>query len=176
VFIWNPKAKNGLKEEIGTHESGVKCVKWSENRQCLITGSWDKTIKFWDVNSNKCIDSFNFDYKVICMDVKKDILVVGTSDNEVTTFDLNKLSTPLQIQASSQKSQIRCIGIFGDKNGYVVGSTDGKCKVRYFDDISCNYNLDCHIEGNSHYPVNCIDFSDLYGTFATCGGSNLFNF
>jgi mRNA export factor len=151
----------------------VKCVKWSQNKQCLITGSWDNTIKFWDVKSNKCIDTYKLKDKVVCMDVKNDYLVVGTFDKQLTTFDLNNPSKP--IQSSSIKSPLRCISIFEDNNGYVVGSTNGKCSVKYFDDSSLDYNFNCHVQGNSFYPVNGIDFNKKHGTFVTCGGSNLFN-
>jgi mRNA export factor len=145
-------------------------VKWSEQNQMLITGSWDNTIKFWDVKSNKCSETYKFDDKVICMDVKYDYLVVGTADRKFTTFDLHQTSKPTYIQETPLKFQTRCVSIFSDGDGYIAGSIEGRCAVQYFMETSSNFAFKCHRQGNAIYPVNSIDVNDKYGTFATGGG------
>jgi WD40 repeat protein len=159
VFMWNATGNQGQKVEIGAHESAVKCVKWSNTTQSLFTGSWDKTIKIWDTKSNKCIESFKFNDKVVCMDIKNDYLVVGTADKQITTFSLTKgISKPLFIEKSPLNMQTRCISIFKDEEGYIAGSIEGKCAVQYFEQKEKNYCFKCHREGNSIFPVNIIDF------------------
>jgi mRNA export factor len=150
-------------------------VKWSHNNRCLISGSWDNTIKFWDVKSNKCIHTYKLDDKVVCMDVKNDFMVVATADKMFTTFDLNNPSKPLYTQISPLRYQTRCISIFsGFQEGFVAGSTEGRCAVQYFQDTSRNFCFKCHRQGNSIFPVNSIDFNEKYGTFVTGGGGKSF--
>ena len=33
--------------QIGQHAAPVKCAFWNSGINCLVTGSWDKTVKFW---------------------------------------------------------------------------------------------------------------------------------
>jgi mRNA export factor len=173
VFMWNVNGKEGQKVEIGTHDSAVKCLKWSTSTNCLITGSWDKTINMWDVKTNKCIFNYKFNDKVVCMDVKNDHLVVGTANKQIAIFDLSKgISKPLEMENSPLRMQTRCISIFADLSGYIVGSIEGRCGVQYFKEKQKNFCFISHREGKSIFPVNSIDFHPK-NILVTAGGGKI---
>ena len=69
--------------------------------------------------------------------------------------------------------QTRCISIFTDLEGYVMGSIEGRCAVQYFADCTKNFCFKCHRIGDDIYPVNAIDFSPVYNTFATVAAGGL---
>jgi len=43
---------------LGTHEKAVRRVSYSASEGILVSGSWDKTIKLWDIKGDRyCISS-----------------------------------------------------------------------------------------------------------------------
>ena len=45
---------NGKYTTLGKHKASVQCVEYSRNYNILVSGSWDKSMKFWDIrNSNR---------------------------------------------------------------------------------------------------------------------------
>lgn len=49
----------GQSSQIAAHDEPIRCIRWLEvNGQGLVaTGSWDKTIKYWDVRSQNPVAS-----------------------------------------------------------------------------------------------------------------------
>ena len=170
LYNWNPS--NGDLENFGKHESGVKCVKWLPNQSSLLTGSWDKTCKIWDVKQGKSVQEIDAKGKVFCLDSKGDKLVIGNSNQQIVIHDLRYLKDPI-IEMSQLRLQTRCISIFTDLEGYVIGSIEGRCSVQYFADYTKNFCFKCHRIGDDIYPVNAIDFSPVYNTFATVAAGGL---
>ena len=86
-----------------------------------------------------------------------------------------------ETRESSLKFQTRCIRCFPNKQGFVLGSIEGRVAVEYFDmsaDVQRKkYAFKCHRakdrDGTTEniYPVNAIAFHNVYNTFAT-GGSD----
>jgi mRNA export factor len=65
--------------------------------QCLVTGSWDKTVKFWDGRSPNPVHSAMLPERVFCMDVKYPLCVVGTADRNIVIYDLRKPSQEFKV-------------------------------------------------------------------------------
>ncbi|EGC32034.1 WD40 repeat-containing protein [Dictyostelium purpureum] len=171
---------SGVEKEIGTHKKGVKSIVYNITTQQLYSGSWDQHLKVWDTRSDTPeISSHNLESKVYTMDCSSisNMLVVGTADKYITIFDIRKMDMPLQKRESSIKYQTRCIRCFTDGKGYALASVEGRIAMEYFDPSpaaqSKKYAFKCHRpnEGGVDvvYPVNCIAFNPIYGTFATGG-------
>ena len=56
---------------VAMHESPIKSVHWIEGKSysCLMTGSWDKTLKFWDTRSYTPQLSIQLPERCYCIDV-----------------------------------------------------------------------------------------------------------
>ena len=72
--------------------------------------------------------------------------------------------------------QIRTIGNFTTKNGFAVGSVEGRCAIQYVEekDSTRNFSFKCHRVDNDVYAVNSISFHPVYGSFSTAGSDGTF--
>jgi cell cycle arrest protein BUB3 len=168
---------------IGSHENAIRSIVYNSTQNTLYSGSWDSTVKVWDLKSQKCISTLGLPGKVysMAMTPNDSTLVVGTSGRNVYIYDKsNKLT---QKRESSLKYQTRCIKCFNDNSGYALGSIEGRCAMEYFDPSektqSLKYAFKCHRtkDGPTEtlYPVNALSFHPIYGTFATGGSDKCVN-
>ncbi|KAI0983995.1 hypothetical protein GJ496_004027 [Pomphorhynchus laevis] len=175
------------------HKSAIRCILHSSKLNAILTGSWDSTVRIWDCRDRKISSSMNQSSKVYTMDCVNDRLVVGTSDRKVSIWDLRSTQSPISSKDSSLKFQTRCIKCFPNGQGYILGSIEGRVAVEFFNSTAstnndsstaCStittqkrYAFKCHRgkykEGDVDliWPVNCIEFHPIHGTFAT-GGSD----
>ncbi|XP_018799099.1 PREDICTED: mitotic checkpoint protein BUB3 [Bactrocera latifrons] len=169
---------------VGTHDDAVSCVEYAESVNGILTGSWDKTIKLWDMREKRCVGTFEqSNGKVYSMSVNDEKIVVATSDRKVLIWDLRKMEEYMMKRESSLKYQTRCIRLFPNKEGYVMSSIEGRVAVEYLDPdpevqkrkfaFKCHRNKEDSIE--HIYPVNAISFHNVYNTFATGGSDSLVN-
>lgn len=49
----------------------------------LVTGSWDKTVKYWDLRSPNAVHTQQMPERVYAMDVVDELMVVGTADRQI---------------------------------------------------------------------------------------------
>ncbi len=128
---------------MGYHDNAIRCVHYSPEFNFIITGSWDSSIKLWDVRAPNCLGSCSLSDKVNSNDLNKknelvgvqiytldsvgEYLVVGTAQRRVSIWDLRKFSsqTPIENRESNLKYQTRCIRCFPNKQGYVLSSIEG---------------------------------------------------
>lgn len=169
---------------IGSHDSAVKCVEFSNKLNVVITGSWDTTVRFWDSREKNCVGKYEQNNgKVYSLSVVDEKLVVATSDRKVLIWDLRNMSNFIARRESSLKYQTRCIRIFPKKEGYVMSSIEGRVAVEYFDNDpeiqKKKFAFKCHRSKENNveliYPVNAISFHNVYSTFATGGSDGFVN-
>jgi WD40 repeat protein len=68
------------------------------NDETILSGSSDRTIKIWKIDSGECLKTLKFNGSVNCVETFNDdkMLIIGTGswfssvDNDVTIYDLNK--------------------------------------------------------------------------------------
>eukprot|EP01118_Nematostelium_gracile_P002884 TRINITY_DN1326_c0_g5_i1.p1 TRINITY_DN1326_c0_g5~~TRINITY_DN1326_c0_g5_i1.p1 ORF type:complete len:333 (+),score=61.75 TRINITY_DN1326_c0_g5_i1:105-1103(+) len=176
-------SQSGEEQLIGNHDKAVKCVEYSQSNSVLVSGSWDASIKLWDVRTNECTGRYQMPDKVFTMSSWNETLVIGTAGRHVIIYDLRNMKEPQQRRESSLKYQTRCIRCYPDGTGYAVSSIEGRVAMEYFDASSeaqqNKYAFKCHrinINGvDTIYPVNCIAFHQPYGTFATGGCDGIVN-
>ncbi|KAI1434305.1 Poly(A)+ RNA export protein [Xylaria sp. CBS 124048] len=173
--------------QVAAHDNAVKSVRFFElpnsSGPMLVTGSWDKTIKYWDLRSPNPVGTVNCQDRVYTMDVRNSLLVVGTADRYINVINLQD---PLKFYKSLQsplKWQTRVVSCFTDASGFAVGSIEGRCAIQYVEDkdSSLNFSFKCHREaaqGNITpvYAVNAISFHPQNGTFSTAGSDGTFHF
>lgn len=170
-------------QPVGTHDAAIRCVEYSPDVNCVITGSWDCTVKLWDPRNPSAVGSLSQPDKVYTMSVCGDSLIVGTAGRRVIVWDLRNMGYVQQRRESNLKYQTRCIRSFPNKQGYVLSSIEGRVAVEYLDPNpeiqKKKYAFKCHrIKENgeeSIYPVNAIAFHSGYNTFATGGSDGYVN-
>jgi len=167
---------------MGSHEAPVRAVVYSPDVNCVLTGSWDATVKMWDPRASRNVNTFQQPDKVFTMSLSGEKLVVGTAGRRVNIWDL-RTGSCLQRRESNLKYQTRCIRCFPNKQGYVLSSIEGRVAVEYIDPDQevqkKKYAFKCHRikdNGIEHiYPVNAVAFHQAHNTFATGGSDGYVN-
>lgn len=141
----------GQSTQIAQHDDTIKCIRFLEQGNIVATGSWDKTIKYWDLRSPQPIGTVQLPERCYAMDAKGPLMVVGTAEKHVCIFDLNnptvifKVNYSLIIQYASAKPtlqqvtsplkwQTRTVSCFTDGKGFAIGSIEGRVGIQYVDD------------------------------------------
>uniref|UniRef100_M4B7B5 Mitotic checkpoint protein BUB3 n=1 Tax=Hyaloperonospora arabidopsidis (strain Emoy2) TaxID=559515 RepID=M4B7B5_HYAAE len=180
------------KTTLGTHEAAVRHVGYSNELGLVVSGSWDGSIKIFDVRNGAKAEVHQAAVagKVFGLDVRSHLAAVGTSERRVAVYDLRQLARPLMEKESPLKYQLRCVRVFPDLKGFAVASVEGRVALEYFDDDERtttqepsrkkrSYAFKCHrgkVDDQALvYPVNAIAFHPTYGTFATGGCDGIVN-
>ncbi|KAF5356822.1 hypothetical protein D9756_006825 [Leucocoprinus leucothites] len=168
---------------LGQHSDSISCMTWSREQNSLITGSWDRTIRFWDPRSapnqtSSCqTQSHTTPERIYHLDLINNTLVVAMASRLFHIYDIRNMSSPSQQRESSLKYMTRSLACMPDGQGYATASTEGRIAVEYFDPSpeaqEKKYAFKCHrqtISDVDHvWPVNALAFHPKYNTFASAG-------
>lgn len=154
------------------------------NTQMLITGSWDKTILYWDLRQQSPVASVTCKDRVYSMAVRNSsLLAVATANRWIQIIDLKNPTTIFQTTLAPLKHQTRVVAPFLDGAGYAIGGVEGRCAFQYIspEHASKNYSFKCHRNAVSSsntnvYAINAISVHPVYGTFSTAGSDGTFHF
>ncbi|TFK28175.1 hypothetical protein FA15DRAFT_90483 [Coprinopsis marcescibilis] len=121
--------------QVAQHDAPVKCVAWVEGHSgFLATGSWDKTMKYWDIRTQRPVATIPLLERCYAFGSEYPWLVVGTAGQQVQVFDI-KSPTVVFKQVNSRSKMTRAIHCFTDKpsrapkDSYAVGGIDGIVSV-----------------------------------------------
>lgn len=100
--------------QVAMHDAPIKTCHWikAPNYSCLMTGSWDKTLKFWDIRSPSPMMSINLPERCYCADVDYPMAVVGTAGRQIIVYGLEGKPQEYKKLDSPLKYQHRCVAIF----------------------------------------------------------------
>ncbi|CAK7240693.1 MAG: RNA export factor gle2 [Sporothrix thermara] len=178
--------ETGKNEIVAQHDQPIRATKFFEidgGQQMIVTGSWDKTIKYWDLRQQQPVAAVQLQERVYTMDVKDNLLVVGTADRYINVVNLKEPTKLYKTLQSPLKWQTRVVSCFNDSAGFAIGSIEGRCAIQYVEDkdSSSNFSFRCHrdqAQGNTTqvYAVNDISFNPAHGTFSTAGSDGTFHF
>lgn len=124
--------------QVAVHDQPIRCVRFVEvpgqATPVLVTGSWDKTIKYWDLRQSTAVASVNCQERVYSIDVINKLLVVATADRYINVVNLDKPTEFYKTMQSPLKWQTRVVTCFNDATGFAVGSIEGRCAIQYVDE------------------------------------------
>lgn len=170
----------GTTTPVPAHDAPVRCLRWmsTANAQALVSGSWDKTLKYWDLRSPTPIGTLALPERCYSMDISGDLLVVATAERHICIINLNNPLTIFKNMPSPLKWQTRVVSCYHNGTGFAVGSIEGRVGLQWIDEKqqSLNFAFRCHREGNNAYAVNDIAFHPNYGTFLTAGSDGAIHF
>lgn len=153
----------------------------------IFLGSWDKTLRFWDLRQSTPILQFQLPERCYTADVEYPMAIVGTANRHVIIYSLENQPQEFKRHESPLKYQHRCVAIFNDKKktpvGYALGSIEGRVAIQYLNPTTPkdNFTFKCHRVNVSNnfqdiYAVNDIAFHPIHGTLATVGSDGTFSF
>lgn len=128
---------NTTAQQVGLHDQPIRAVRFFDgpsNAQMLVTGSWDKTIKYWDLRSATPAATVEMQERVYSMDVKDNLLVIGTAERYINIIDLKDPTKIFKTLQSPLKWQTRVVSCFSDATGFAVGSIEGRSAFQWLDD------------------------------------------
>ncbi|KAM8713638.1 hypothetical protein ACLKA7_013889 [Drosophila subpalustris] len=174
---------------LGVHDAGVRSCHWikSATFRCLMTESWDKTLKIWDTRSPVPMFNLNLPDRCYATDVLYPMVAVVCASNSIVTYSLDKLSMGSRCVESKLKQQMRCISLFRDMDsvsngpaGFVVGGIEGRTAVHYLKGASESFAFKCHrsscLSGYQNiYAVNDVKHHPVYNTLATVGPDGVYS-
>ncbi|KAJ7716808.1 WD40-repeat-containing domain protein [Mycena maculata] len=180
----------GQATQVAQHDAPIKVVKWVDTPQAgiLATGSWDKTIKYWDLRAAAPVATVQLPERCYSFDVQYPLMVVGTAERHIQIFNLTNPTTPYKTMLSPLKWQTRVVSCFtaSANSGFAVGSVEGRVAIQYVEDKDSgnNFSFKCHRRDSSPttkdaavvFAVNDISFHPVHGTFSTCGADGSIHF
>ena len=142
---------------LSGHRGLVMSVAFSSDGTLLVSGSHDKTVKLWDVQTGGVIKTFVHPKEVLSVSVSVDCSIVasGTVGGAVHLLDIQKGESKCIIK---QRGHVEHV-IFSSTNPQHIISISG-CKVQ-------QWNIDGHEIGPT-YEGSCISFSSDHTHFALC--------
>ena len=175
--------------QVAAHDQPIRCVRMidvpGQATPVLVTGSWDKTVKYWDLRQSTPVASVNCQERVYSIDSKNQLLVIATADRYINIVNLDKPTEFYKTMQSPLKWQTRVVTCFTDASGFAIGSIEGRCAIQYVEekDSSSNFSFKCHRQTppntrdiSNVYSVNAISFHPVHGTFSTAGSDGTFHF
>ena len=123
-------------QQVAVHDQPIRCVQMiqAQGNNMLVTGSWDKTVKYWDLRQSQPAATINCSERVYALDIKEQLLVVGTADRFVHIVNLNKPTDIYKSIQSPLKWQTRVVSCFTDATGFAIGSIEGRCAIQYVEE------------------------------------------
>ncbi|CAF0753049.1 unnamed protein product [Didymodactylos carnosus] len=176
--------------QIAQHDQPIRTIHYIQRPtyNCVMTGSWDKTVRFWDTRQSTPLKQIQLNERVYAADVFGPMAVITTADRSIHVYSLDNQPTEYKKIETLLKYQHRCVSIFTDKNrnpnGFAIGSIEGRVAIMYVDTTNPNDNFTfkCHRSNPSTnnvqdiYAVNDIAFHPIHGTLATVGSDGKYSF
>jgi len=182
-------------QPIGKHDLGVRKCIFNRDKNMLMTGSWDTTVKIFDPRQGpeshskgrlECSElrSVQHSGKIFSMcNLGADRFLTAASKQEIYTWDPRNLSKPEFKRRSVIQNQIREVTAFPNGSGYITAHAEGRVSVEYLDaqaNVNDKFAFKCHREKDENgvdivYPVNTITMHPRCKTFATGGADGVVN-
>lgn len=164
---------------LNAHDQPVKSLRWmsTSTAQCLVSGSWDKTLKYWDLRSPNAMAVVQLPERCYSMDISGSLLVAATAERHICIYDLSNPTQMYKNLTSPLKWQTRTVSCYHDGSGYAIGSIEGRVGLQWLDEKQgSHFAFKCHRDGNNAYAVNAISFHPIHGTFSTAGSDGFIHF
>lgn len=133
----------GQQTTIGSHDSPIRGVRFVDvpgtNGSIFCSGSWDRTLKFWDLRQPNPLATLACAERVYAMDAKARLLVVATAERHVHLVDLANPTAFMKTVQSPLKHQTRAVTAFPDGKGWATTSIEGRCGINAVEEKDARY-------------------------------------
>lgn len=119
--------------QVATHDMPINFVHWHAERQLLVTGSWDRTLRYWDIRQSKPTVTIRLPEQLCAADARGHITVVATTGRKIIVYDMNNPLRPFRAMDSRFKLPTQCVRVFPDQKGFAMGSIGGRVVIQYLD-------------------------------------------
>ncbi|KAH8284463.1 hypothetical protein KR018_012615, partial [Drosophila ironensis] len=187
VMVWDLASDKIF--QVATHSGPVRTCDMivCPNYSCLMTGSLDKTVKFWDLRARE--PSITVGLPDICYgaDVAYPKAALITAGKKTVLFSLNHGPIEEKTLISSHSGQNRCVTFVKEGMDHpiaiAIGNTEGKANIQYlatkkeFDLFGCHiHNSTQQHNTNDKYSVNDITQHPIHSTLATVGSDGIIGY
>jgi mRNA export factor len=113
------------------HTAPVRAVRFvdvpSANAPIIASGSWDKTVRYWDLRQPQPVATLQLPERVYAMDAAGPHLVAVAADHHLHFANLH--TNPVQVWKSLKSplsAQTRCVSLCAGGTRWAVGSIEGR--------------------------------------------------
>ena len=208
----------GAPSQVAQHAAPISHMAWIPGHNVLCTAGWDNVLQYWDCRQPNPVHRFDLGAPCVALGHRDaqargggHLLVAAAADRPdvadgatgaarqpakrpVFVFDLRNPTAPPISKGSPLSHLTRCIEVFADGKGYLLGSIEGRVAVEYEPEqyvagnqgqVKRSFTFKCHRidrkpaagaaqpTGSSRpqdvYPVNAMAVHPGTGTFATTG-------
>lgn len=82
---------------LSQHDAPIKEIAFMESLNMVVTGSYDKTLRYWDGRSPTPVGRVQLPERVYCMDARGTALVVGLAERNIQVFDVRSPSAAYKV-------------------------------------------------------------------------------
>lgn len=155
-------------QQLPGHSNRIFAVKFDETGKTLVSGSWDMTVKVWDVNSGTVVHSiYGPEINGDAVDVYTggDLIVTGSHRSkealQLWSLSYGKLVENIEWDPDKTQDSAHIFSTLFEKSGYkyIAGCGSGRNEARLFEKkMEKSYAFSC---GVTNLPAACssIDFS-----------------
>ena len=129
ICVWDRKALRC--DELLGHTGSVSTLLSGRNCNVAISGSYDRTIRVWNVKSRKEISKISkHKGPILCMDWSRDSsMICGSRDGKISIFDLNDTRQPIRFFNCERAGHVTSVATFQAQGSgtsvYLTGHQDG---------------------------------------------------
>ena len=148
---------------LSGHTSWAPCLTFSSDGKLLVSGSYDKTVKLWDMQTGGVIKTFHgHTQRVLSVSISVDCIMIasGSGDNTIRLWDIQTGECICTIQ---QQAVVKCVNFSLLNPQHIFSISGGKI---------WEWDIDGH-QIPSTYDGSCIIFSPDHTQFVLCNGKDV---
>ena len=134
----------GLVKKFSGHSECITALHFNRAGKHVFSGSSDRTVRVWDVQTGEMVKQIPTMSTVTCMDVNSmdTSFASGHKTGDIRIYSMSSLEKTAHIQ-NAHSSQITSINFTNDRSQIVTTSTDGVIKIfdmrtqKAIDEIDC---------------------------------------
>jgi len=184
-------------EERPNHDDAISAVYWSDELRVIISVSYDKSLKLWDIRSQKPLSTLRLGGKPICSDFNYSTLALALHSEKIAMFRISEVHQNLNSKVFQVKSpflqneNVTAISLFKHDSvlGLSLGSECGRGYIgnppqdlintapRFLKDRF--YYISHYSEESSMkivYPITALGMHPTFKTLFTAGSNGQVHF